>query len=235
MLQRANVEYQKGVQSTSYQERSDAFNQALFLYQSIDQAQENYSFGMDLALGDTYFQLGDYAWAILYYQRALYKNQHDVNVISHLALAQHKIGLPENISEETQRKNHSISFLRELSDNSSILLWAIFVVFLINSSAIWVSLQWVRMCAAFSLFILLLLIGNYLFFYYTTPLEGVLVKTTGLYRSPDWSQPQITEQPLLAGSKVRILQMVSDKRWVKLKDSEGMIGYVPTENVRSIK
>ncbi len=75
---------------------------------------------------------------------------------------------------------------------------------------------------------------NAIIFYYLTPIEGILVVSSGIYRGPNWNQPQLSNEPLLAGSKVRVLQAVSDGNWVKITNSHGMIGYIPISNLRLI-
>lgn len=110
----------------------------------------------------------------------------------------------------------------------------IFLAFITCSSTIWFRFSWIRKLAVASAFLLLIFLSNFLFYYYFTPLEGILIKTTGLYRAPDLNQAQLTNQPLLEGSKVEILQMTADGNWLKIANSTGVVGYIPTTSLRSL-
>lgn len=227
LWQKANASYQQGINATSYQERKTAFNQALLLYQKLKQ-EDLQSADLDQALGDTYFQLGEYAWTILYYQKALKNGSVNALLPAHLKQAEEKLGLPPLEQKESQ-----IQPFFALAQNTSLLLIAIGVTFLVISCTIWLSFSWLRKLAIGCAIVLSFLLGNALFFYYFSPLEGVLIKTTGLYRAPDWNQPQLTNQPLLAGSKVQILQMTKEDNWLKIEYA-GTIGYIPTDHLRPI-
>jgi hypothetical protein len=78
------------------------------------------------------------------------------------------------------------------------------------------------------------MLGNVLGSYYLTPLDGIIVSSTGFYREPDEQQPQLTNEPLLAGTKVQILQSSSTGDWLKISDSTGLVGYVPASQIRII-
>jgi tetratricopeptide (TPR) repeat protein len=229
ILQEAQTNYQQGEKATTYEERKIAFNHALSLYHTLEQGYP--SPDIDQALADTYFQLGEYAWAILYYQRALKYNTHNALLISHLEQAQKKLGLSKDRSPYQDKWTEPFYIL---SQQTQLLFWVIFLTFVTLSCLIWLSFPWIRKLAIGSATLLGLLLANFLFFYYFTPLEGILVKTTGLYRAPDRNQPQLTNEPLLAGSKVQVLQITPDGNWLKIENAQGIIGYLPTLNLRLI-
>lgn len=230
-LQEAQARYLLGEKATHYQERKLAFNQALLLYHELAQTNPD-SADLDQALGNTCFQLGEYAWAILYYERALKKGSQQALLRLHLTQAQEKLGL-----SSTAHQADKSGFFFSLSQRVNVLLAAILITFFVLSCAIWLPFSWLRKLAMLSIVLLVFLLGNALFFYYSTPVEGVLIKSTGLYRAPDWNQPQLKSQPLLAGSKVHILHMTADGEWLKIEDrgqDAGMIGYIPTDHLRPI-
>jgi tetratricopeptide (TPR) repeat protein len=229
ILQEAQTSYQQGEKATTYEERKLAFNHALSLYLTLEQ--EAPSADLDQALGNTYFQIGEYAWAILYYQRALKQDPQNSLLFSHLKEAQKKLGLSEE-QYPYQKKGIKPFFI--LSQQFQLLFWVIFFTIVLFSCTIWLSFPWIRKVAMGSAALLALLLANFLFFYYFTPLEGILVKTAGLYRAPDWNQPQLTNEPLLAGSKVQVLQTTSDGNWLKIENPQGTIGYLPTLTLRLI-
>ncbi len=231
ILQAAQRSYQQGEKATNYEERKLAFNRALFLYSSLEQDRKLHSASLNQALADTYFQLAEYAWAILYYQRALKQDSSNHFLLSHLEKAQQKLGLIQ-----TSYKNFSpiAALFFALAHQFQLIFWVILVTFLAFSIAIWLPYLWIRQLAISGAILMCFLLTNALFFYYFTPLEGILIKPTGFYRSPDWNQPQLTNQPLLAGSKVKILQITLNENWLKIENSTGTIGYVPIASLRPI-
>jgi tetratricopeptide (TPR) repeat protein len=229
MIQKANASYQAGEKAATYHERKLAFNHALYLYHQAEQ--ESPIASLKRAIGDTYFQLGEYAWAILYYQRALNTDPRDALATSHLEKAQQQLGLSDSSSSH---QNAALAPLHTLSRNFRLLLWVICLTFLLWTLAIWFPTRRIRQFATLSSLLLLLLLSNLVFFYFFAPIEGILVVSTGFYRAPDQNQPQLTTLPLLAGSKVTILQMTSNGEWTKISNAKGLIGYIPTSTVRAI-
>lgn len=226
-LEEAQASYQLGEKATDYQERKLAFNKALLLYHNLEQENPQ-SADLDQALADTYFQLNEYAWAMLYYERALKNDSHHPLLMPHLTQTQEKLDLPKSINQ-TQKNR----FFFSLSQQTNVLFGTIFITFLMLSFSIWFSSYWLRKIAILCTLSLIFLTSNALFFYYSTPLEGILIKSTGFYRAPDWNQPQLKSQPLLAGSKVQILQMTANGNWLKIEDA-GLVGYIPTDHLRPI-
>lgn len=232
ILQEAQKSYQQGEQAVTYEERKLAFNRALFLYSALEKQITHSSASLDQALADTYFQLEEYPWAIVYYQRALKQQSTNSLLLSHLEKAQQRLGLPT--SSYKSPPNPLVDPFFALARQSQLLFWVILITFLVFSTAIWFPYSWIRNLAISCAILLSFLLGNLLFFYYFTPLEGILIKTTGFYRAPDWNEPQLTSQPLLAGSKIQILQMTANKDWLKIATSTGIVGYIPATSLRPI-
>lgn len=225
MLQEANRRYQQGENAASFEERQLAFNQALALYSHVE---EKVGYPVYPTLGDTYFQLGEYAWAILYYQRAL-KIDPDLPLLrAHLESAQQKLSLPS----DSFNSSPFIHFFSKILQQSALFFWTFLFTFFICSIAIWFRNVWTRLFATISALCSFLLLSFFLITYYLTPIEGILVASTGFYRAPDETQPQLTTLPLFAGSKVKILQMTSEGNWLKIENATSLIGYIPTANVR---
>ncbi len=233
MLQKANLMYQKGETATSFQERKLAFNQALYFYSLLEEEAGSHFPTLNQALADTYFQLGEYAWAILYYERALKMHDEQPILTAHLGKAQQKLGLASQ-KPVSPSKSPIFQFFLNLSESTNLFFSLFLLAFLLCSFAIWFPLAPIRLLAISSTIILLLFISNVIFFYYFTPLEGILVTSSGFYRAPAWNQPQLTDRPLLAGSKVKVLQTVSDGNWLKIVDSNDVVGYIPTYRLRLI-
>ncbi len=114
-LEEANRSYRQGEQATIWIERKKAFNQALSLYLELENQFKLFNDSNKLyeAIADSYFQLGEYAWSILYSYRALELKPQDRNVQDQLYRAQEKLGLPPHT--KIARLNRFLSFNRLLS------------------------------------------------------------------------------------------------------------------------
>lgn len=227
-LEEAQKSYQEGINATTYQERKQAFNQALSFYHTLEK--ENPQSGdLDQALGDTYFQLGDYPWAVLYYVKALKKNKIHPTLSSQLEQASKNLGLKPS----DDKSNQINRWFSPFSQHFNILYTVILITFLSGSYLIWRPHSFALQCTIGFAILLSLLITQTIFYHYFTPIEGVLIKSTGLYHGPDWNQPQLTYEPLLSGSKVQILEITKDGNWLKINET-GNVGYIPTDHLRLI-
>ena len=232
-VQEANEAASQAEKAATYQERKLALNRALYLYSLAGEDFETPPADLDRAIGDLYDQLEEYPWAILFYHRALNANPQDAIAASHLKKVQQKMGMGVD-SPLSGLQNPFIGYLKALSHQNQLVFWLLAFTFLTCSFALCLSSPWIRKMAAGSSFLLALLLANSLFFYYFTPIEGILVASSGFYRSPDKNEPQLTAHPLLAGSKVTVLQMAEEGNWVKIANSDGLIGYIPAISLRLI-
>lgn len=80
------------------------FNQALTLYKKEDKSGELY-----YNLGNTYYQLGQYPWAIFYYYRALSLRPGDIRIENNLKVTQEKLEIPLDIPSSFFGFNHFFS------------------------------------------------------------------------------------------------------------------------------
>lgn len=227
-LKEAQKSYQQGVDAKTYQERKQAFNQALSFYLTLENEYPDYG-DLDHAIGDIYFQLSDYPWAVLYYEKALKKNQINSSLTSHLEKARKTLGL----KLEDDKTNQINQWFSPFAQHFNILYTLIAITFLSASYLIWRPHPFARKWTIGCTIILSLLMTQGLIDHYLTPIEGVLIKSTGLYREPDWNQSQLTDEPLLAGAKIQILEMTKDGNWLKISKG-GLIGYIPTDHLRPI-
>lgn len=224
----AQTYYQKGIQASHYQERKLAFNQALFLYESMKEEVPNSS-DLNEALGNLYFELGEYPWAILYYRRALKNNLASSILSSHLIKAQQMLGLASTENQPQKKK----SVFYSLSQNVTFFLGCIALTFVTASLFIWFPSPALRKLTVVCSILMTGCLVNALFFYYFPPLEGILIKSSGFYRGADLNDSQLTHQPLPAGSNVQILEMTKEGNWIKINHA-GMMGYIPTDHLRAI-
>lgn len=229
----AGEAYARGISATTYKERDEAFNQALALFYKEERTNPSES-ALDVSIGDLFFQFGEYAWAILYYERAMDKGASAEPLFAHLAAAKNKLGL----REKNESPKSQTSLLFPFSDRALVsqgLLLALFVAFLALCSALWLPSRWTRSLACFFSFLFILLLGNYLALYYTTPLEGVVIKSSPVYLAPGWDKPRLKTDPFMAGEKIPLLGLSDEKGWVKTKNMSDVMGYIPADHVRTVQ
>ncbi len=142
-LEEANRSYRQGEQATIWIERKKAFNQALSLYLELENQFKLFNDSNKLyeAIADSYFQLGEYAWSILYSYRALELKPQDRNVQDQLYRAQEKLGLPPHT--KIARLNRFLSFNRLLSlpQRFELFFWLSVITLSFFSLSIWFPLM----------------------------------------------------------------------------------------------
>lgn len=229
-LEEANQALQNGQKSTSYEERKDNLNKALFFYLKLSKDKENAALNRTIA--DIYFQLGEYPWSILYYEKALKIAPSDAIAMDHLKMANQKLGLA---SIQDQKKPFFLTnILNGIASNIPLMISAVLVAFATLSLSIWLPSKFPRKWAASITLCLLLLLMNSAYVYYSTPLKGVLVLSTGFYSTPAKISLKVNNSLIFAGSKVTILQMTSNGEWLKIKNEAGSIGFIPADHLRII-
>ncbi|WP_068471378.1 SH3 domain-containing protein [Candidatus Protochlamydia phocaeensis] len=234
LLEEANLNYQKGEQAASYPERKKAFNQALKLYLQLEEQEGGSSSALNQALADTYFQLGEYPWSILYNYRALKLDPGNSLILSHLALAKEKLGLDPAPPSYSRLYNFAFTPFLSFPHRFELIFWALLATLLTGSMAIWWNKTFLNYLFAFSSLSAFLLLSNVLLTFYFGPIEAILVRSTGLYRAPDIQFSQLSSQPLLTGSKVRVANIEEQGTWLKIITDQGQVGYIPAFAARLI-
>jgi hypothetical protein len=80
----------------------------------------------------------------------------------------------------------------------------------------------------------LLFLMSLLYSRYVEALEGVLVKSTFLYRDKGKEYAKVLDHPSSTGLKVQILDVQANGTWLKILTPDGTLGYVPAESIRLI-
>lgn len=230
IFNQANRLYQEGMQATSLLERQKAFNQALRLY--LDLQMQSNSFELYRATADTFYQLGQYPESILYNYRALKIQPANEAAKHYIQQAQKNLLLPSAIKESFLQRILSFNDLLGLSQRLQLFFWIFLIGFLVISLAIWLPSSLLRKISFLSHIAIGLMLINLVLSFYILPVEAILITSTGFYRESDFNYPQIQAEPLQEGTKVTVLNY-KDK-WLKIKNSEEVVGYVPLSSVRLI-
>ena len=184
-------------------------------------------------IANTYFELGQYPFAVLYYYRALNLRPSDGRVELNLdtALKKLKINKPEKFSSLTSNiLLHS--FLPLPTRLQGFALFAL-LFFVLWSLYLW----WPRRDLKLSIILaglpMLFFAVSVLYSYYWAPIDAVVVQASGLYRDAGIQYAKVSEKPLSAGEKVQVLE-VEENHWLKVLTQDGVFGYLPENSVRLI-
>lgn len=229
-INKANELYRQGLQAKSLLERKHALNEALALYNQFETDKSQKLFAI---IGDIYYQLEEYSWAILYDYKALHlaKNK---EIEKHLLQAQKKLGFSQPTDRSYLNRIISLNDLISTSQLYFLFFVALCAAFLFVSLFLWTSSLLIKNVAFAFSGIAGILFLNIVLSMYVVPFEGVLVYPSGLYREASMDKAQVTDIPLLKGMKVEILDMSEDGKWIKIIDSTGKIGFVPWNVIRII-
>jgi tetratricopeptide (TPR) repeat protein len=231
LTEKATQFYEQGLQASSFAEQEQAFNQALnFFEEALQQAP--FSSSLSRLVGDCYFQLGEYAWAILYYQRALKLNAQDSLASAHRMQAQKTLGLSSS-SSSFFKEGGILHFLISPTKRLSFLFW-LSLISLLGACFLLIFPTTKTKKLIFTFWGLTFMVWVVsLLAYFFTPIEAILIQPSGLYSAPS-SQAQLLADPLFAGSQVQVLQANTTGDWIKIQTSNGKIGYLPYYSIRLI-
>lgn len=234
-IQEAYASYQSGEKASTISQRKEAFNHALALYTQLAESNPTYGDGkLYYNIANTYFQLGEYPWAIFYYYRALSLRPTDEKVKHNLNVSLKKLNLSQ-ASEPTAFQN-LIFFHTYFSLPERLQLFFILglIVLACASVYIWQRQKWLAYALlglALCWLAILLSVGYTRYF---SPIEGVVVNSTALYKDAGEQYAKASDQPILGGVKVRVLDILPEGKWLKIYTPSGEVGYVPFTVIRVI-
>lgn len=235
-LEEANESYLIGEKSSLPQEKEIAFNKSLekFLYLE-KKYQPIYGDGkLYYDIANCYFQLSEYPMAALYYYKALFLRPLDNYVFENLNITLKKLNLP--IKEED-------TFLKKIFFfHNLIALPQKLQIFSLIMLLFWISLSFylwrpslLKRNVSISFFILsFVLFLSLAFSYFYEYSEGVLMKASYFYKGEGNQFSKVIDNPLQAGSKIRIIESNLSGNWLKIEDQEGKVGFIESEKVRLI-
>lgn len=224
----ADESYRTGEVAKNIAERKNAFNAALALYMQLEKDYKP-QFGdgrLYYNLGNTYFQLEEYPLAILFYLKAQALMPREKQVQTNLVLARSKLSLPHS-------NTGSFLFL-SLPERLQIFTALIVTSLLLLSAWIWTDNYWFKRLSYVTLVLVGLIVLTLAYTRYLSPLEGVLVQASDLYRDAGTQYAKVGEEPLPAGSTVEMLASHPSGKWFKVLASSGAIGYVPQSAIRAV-
>ena len=233
-LQEAIENYKEGERSDNAVKRKDAFNRSLELFTSLESKYDpkygNGKFYYDI--GNNYFQLEEYPLAIFYYYKAAALRPRDTTIFQNLSLTQKKLGIPS--SEESTAFENVFFFHNHLSIPERLNFFFLFGLgaLLVASCYIWLRQRWLYLLIYIFLICCTVLLLSLAYSYYLSPIEGVMVKSSALYRDAGEQYAKVTEKPVPSGTKVKVLDGLPSGQWLKVLTHDGTLGYVPHSTIR---
>lgn len=235
-LRGAHADYVKGESAETVGDREDAFNRSLAEYLDLERTYHPvYGNGrLYFNIANSYFQLGNYPFAALYYYKAQKLMPRDETVKRNLETALGKMGLTDKKEKTVFHKIFFFHFLTSIPERLQLIFFFFLAVFLSFSIYIWTRREAFFKVGKLTVFIGLIFLASYTFSHYLSPIEAVMVKSSGLYRDSGFQFAKVQEEPVLSGRKVEVLDVINHGEWLKVRLPNGNLGYVPQEAIRII-
>lgn len=235
-LHEAQMSYLSAEREPDLAKRQEGFNQSLKMLLELE---KKYSpiFGngkLYFDLGNNFFQLEEYPFALLNYYRARNLRPLDEKVQAHIELTKKKIGIP---IEANPSAFEWLFFFHHHYSLPQRLQWlaGLNILFLALTSAfLWFSYRVFYYSAIITGAAGLLFFCSVTYSYAFTPLEAVITTSSLLYRDAGTHYAKVKPDPLISGSKVKILNASMGGKWLKIETQEGVVGYVPEDTLRAI-
>lgn len=184
-------------------------------------------------LANSFYQLGEYPYAMLYYSKALRLNPNDKNIDFNLQAVKEQMG-------QTLVKKRASFFEILLMEFLPLpLRLQLFALFCILFFACWSLFLWYPKRFYKYGILLSLIIGAFFFVSvlhtrYFTPIEAVIVHASFLYKGAGKQYGKASKEIVFSGSKVRVLDVGNEGDWLKIITEDGSLGYVPSNSLQVI-
>lgn len=233
ILQEAELIYKEAAKASTPAERAFFLNQALSQYNQVNPKTLN---STNLGwywnnLGNIYYELSEYPWAILYYERSLNLLPREQSIKENLDHARAKLSIP--VKEE--RFSFS-SLLEKIALREFLQFFGVFIIlsFIFISLIIWSRQKILMNFVYFTLLISLFLGLAAIFRHYGTPLTGIVVHDSLLQRGPGQNYLAVNLEPILSGSKVYVIEVTSSGDWMKVRNGGGNVGYMDAHHLKLV-
>lgn len=236
-LKEAYTSYTAGENAKTLGERKDAFNRALTLYTSLEKENEPiYGDGkLYYNIGNTYYQLEEYPWAILYYYRALSLMPGNEKVLNNLKMALNKMKISQSLEPDIYEKIFFFHSTYSLPERLRFFFLFGVLSLVLLSAYIWRPLRILSALALFAGTISLIFFVSTIFTHYISPIEAVIVQPASLHRDAGDQYAEVKKEPVAAGTKVEVLAITSNGKWLKILTPDGILGYVSNAQIRLIQ
>lgn len=236
-LRAAQESFAAAIDAPDIIQREEALNKALMIYTSLEEEYNPVHGNGKLYnnIAQTFFNLEQYPWAALYFYqaRALMPRNQDVDLNLKNTLA--KLNVAPGSQESIFRKVFFFHYYLSLSEQLQILSGCTVLLFGLISLYIWKNYRFLKGLIAAVLLLWTLFFGSVIYAKYFEPLEGVIVNASMLYRGTSSQSPLVDPKPIMEGSKVEVLDVLEDGKWLKIRTIEGTLGFISAESIRLIR
>lgn len=230
----AEEAYKAGEQAQTIAERTEAFNQALSLYSTLEtEHQPNYGNGkLYYNIADTYYQLEEYPRAVYYYYRSQALRPRDDEVRKNLDSALAQLSLKPVSNSMGFQDILTLHDFLSLPERLQILFLLGVVLLVLLSLSIWWGYQKLKTLLYITAIFWAVMLINVGYSHYFSPIEGVVINSSLLYINAGEQYAKVSEQPIAAGNKVQVLDVEKDGQWVKVLSTKGEVGYLSASAIR---
>lgn len=235
-LSEAYQAYRHGEEANTVNERTEFFNKALSLYTDLEKRfHPKYGNGkLYYNIANSYFQLGQYPMAVLYYYRTLDLMPKNERAQRNLQIALSKLKISDKPKDTTFKKIFFFHYGFSLSERFRIFFVFAVLGTLLGSLYIWLKLSWLKKCAILFALTAGVFLGSIAYSNYFIPVEGVIIKSTSLYRDAGQQYAKVLKEPILSGTKVEVLDILHEGHWLKIITPDGALGYIPQNSIKII-
>ncbi len=236
LLDEANAAYKAGETAHTLIERQEAFNHALNLFTDFEHLY-NPQYGTGVLyydIANTYYQLEEYPFAVLYYYKALQLMPRSYRVHNNLAITLDKLVIPMNKPASVFNDIFFVHTRFSFPERMQLFFALAMILIVLGSVYVWKPIRIIRASITVVSLCCALMLFSLLYSRYFEPIEGVIVHSSLLYRDAGLQYASVSDQPVLSGNKVKVVDVQHNGQWLKVVTTAGDIGYVPLTAIRVI-
>ncbi len=211
--------YQEGENSTTVSGRQEHFNNSVKMMQELhsDSGEFNYD------IGNGYYQLEQYPWALFYYLKARKELPRDAEVKQNIQATLQKLEIKKPVPDPLVPL--------ALKEELLILQVLILLTTLFISGRIWISNAWFKRLSQLSVAMTLMIFVLIGIQHYSTPEQGIVAKAAILYKNPGIQYERALLDPISPGSILEVIGESEQGEWTKVSTQEGLIGYIQSNKL----
>lgn len=185
-------------------------------------------------IADSYFQLQQYAWALLYYKRAQILTPRDPALAHAIKDTSSALGISTSKPALFTWLFMPLPFFLSAAEQLALLL-----LFALFSTACYVALllqkqkQW-RVATLFWLAVAAWIGMQSLYERYFVAAEAVVITPSEMYTQANTDAAMVAEALVMPGDLVYVMDISSDGQWLAIKNGRHQLGYVHYSHVRLI-
>lgn len=236
ILDAANTSYNKGAEASTFYAREQAFNKALELNAHLEQVfRPIYGNGRLYAnIGQLYYNLEQYPLALFSYYQAAKLRPRDRSLAQAIEHTRGQLHLPDSLPPSIFKDVFFFHTYLSLPERLQVFGFLCLLLFLLISIHLWTPLRVFKGLFVFLIAIWMIFLGSLLYERYFEPLEGVMIQGSMLHRESNPQALIVNSQPIRAGTKVEVLDVLEEGQWLKVKLIDGNIGFVSSQYIRLI-